>query len=111
MTWNHRVVRSEIFGEFSYGIHEVNYNEDGSFLSMTRDPIHLYDSTWSELFDVWMVMALAFDKPTIDEAGNEVRMADDLDPHIKKLALEVRERWINDNSEFDGDDAKSPVNE
>ncbi len=65
--WNHRVVRRS-WGddEYSYGIHEVYYNVDGSVSSMTKDPTNPRGEDIEELKWSLKKMTECLNHPVLD---------------------------------------------
>ena len=72
MTWNYRVVRKENPGEhleeerYSFGIHEVYYNDNGTINACTVEPMDPHGMSLDELRACMDLMMGAFDKPVLD---------------------------------------------
>ena len=71
--WNHRVVKKENVGQFvidedrySFGIHEVYYDDDGSISSCTVNAVDPYGTTLEELKECMDMMQRAFEAPLLD---------------------------------------------
>ena len=71
--WNYRIIRKENVGQmldpderYSFGIHEVYYNDDGSISSCTVDSMDAYGTTVDELKECFDMMKRAFDAPVLD---------------------------------------------
>lgn len=63
--WNHRVIKREIRGEVSFGIHEVYYGEDNVPHSYTTEPVEPYGDTLEELEKDLERFKLALKKPVL----------------------------------------------
>lgn len=65
--WNYRVCkRVDAAGEILYGVHEVYYNDDGSFRAATELPVPLEENAPGELTETIARVVLASSKPVVD---------------------------------------------
>jgi hypothetical protein len=69
-TWNYRVIRRELTGDFGYtdveyAIHAVYY-KDGKATAHTSDPAYPVGETLEELRDTLKKMLMALEKPIFD---------------------------------------------
>ena len=78
MSWNYRVLyipenKDDIFGENSFSIREVFYNEEGEIEFWSEDNVAPTGTDFEELADDFDLMAEAFERPilmlTEDEDG------------------------------------------
>ena len=70
MTWNHRVMRTEVDDETTYAIHEVYYKADGSVGAWTG-PVEPFGDTLAELRLELERMLATFDGGVLDAATGE----------------------------------------
>ena len=68
MTWNYRLVKKSVpdSEHFTYGIHEVYYNEDGLAWGVTEDPVNMSAEHLNELKMQWDMLIEAFGRPVIE---------------------------------------------
>ncbi len=70
MTWNYRLVKKSLpdseHEHFTYGIHEVYYNEDGTAWGVTEDPVDMSAEHLNELKIQWDMLIEAFGRPVIE---------------------------------------------
>ena len=68
MTWNYRLVKKIIpdSEHFTYGIHEVYYNDDGTAWGVTEDPVDMSADHLNELKIQWDMLIEAFGRPVIE---------------------------------------------
>ena len=68
MSWNYRVIaRPTPQQEWTFGIHEVYYAEDGAPEMWSEDPIAPFGETLGELRDDIIYQLAAFTKPALVE--------------------------------------------
>lgn len=70
MTWNHRVMRTEVDDEAMYAIHEVYYKADGSVAAWTG-PVEPFGDTLAELRRELERMLAALDGGVLDAETGE----------------------------------------
>ncbi len=68
MTWNYRLVKKAIpdSPHYTYGIHEVYYNEDGTAWGVTEDPVDMSAEHLNDLKIQWDMLVEAFGRPVIE---------------------------------------------
>ena len=76
MSWNYRVCRKRFEGfnpdlhdpddEYSYGIYEVYYNDDGDIWANSMEPMEPYGTSLESIKECFSLMQQAFTKPLID---------------------------------------------
>lgn len=65
--WNYRVIRKKIGGQYSFGIHEVFYDDKRRAWSCTQDPVAAGgDSKKDVLVSLRMMLLDAIISPTMD---------------------------------------------
>lgn len=66
--WNYRIIRKKQKNNtyYSYGIHEVFYDENGFAGLVTTEPIDICDNDISHIRDKWIMMAEAFGQKILD---------------------------------------------
>ncbi len=74
--WNYRVVRKKHVYvhptdkkervDYTYGIHEAYYDDNGHVGAITQDPVEPFGENIEELRHSWVMMAEAFGKPILD---------------------------------------------
>ena len=69
-TWNYRVIKKELSGEFGYtdtlyAIHEVHY-KDGKAVAYSSEPINPMGETPEELREDLKRMLMALERPIFD---------------------------------------------
>ena len=73
--WNYRVIRKKHVYmnatqtkervDYTYGIHEAFYNENGYVGSITEDPVEPFGENIEDLRHSWVMMAEAFGQPVL----------------------------------------------
>lgn len=72
-TWNYRVMRTVSGEETTYGVHEVFYDESGTVIFWTQEPVSPIGDTVEELQTELKRMIEATWKPMLDaEDGSEL---------------------------------------
>lgn len=70
MSWNYRIIKTRLpeneIEEYSFGIHEVYYNDSGEIQSCTVNPVDPYGTSEEELRECLRMMTEALDKPVLD---------------------------------------------
>ena len=68
MSWNHRVVRTKDLPNegYSYGIHEVYYDEGGSVAGLTMNATTPYGETLQEMATELERFSKALEKPVLE---------------------------------------------
>ena len=86
--WNYRVIKKKNTGQFvdqteeySYGIHEVYYHDDGSISSCTVDPMDPYGNTFDELKECMDMMSRALTEPVLDYETDIPSSRDSVEQH------------------------------
>ena len=67
MHWNHRILKTVVDGEVSYGIHEVFYDDDGSLMGCSEEPIGIVSETIEGCRRDLKLMETAFKKPVLEK--------------------------------------------
>lgn len=71
-SWNYRVTRTKIDGEYVFEIREVYYTH-GQPHSWSRDPIAPHGESWHELAEDLVKMQSAVSVPVLDLTGDKPR--------------------------------------
>lgn len=71
-SWNYRVTRTRVDGEYVFEIREVYYTH-GQPHSWSRDPIAPYGESWHELGEDLVKMQRAISMPVFDLTGDKPR--------------------------------------
>lgn len=71
-SWNYRVTRTKVDGEYVFEIREVYYTYDQPH-SWSSDPIAPYGESWHELAEDLVKMQRAVSQPVLDLTGDKPR--------------------------------------
>ncbi len=63
--WNHRVVKRKVGDEFSFGIHEVFYNDYDEVTSYTVEPVAVDCESVADLREILTWMLSCLDNPIL----------------------------------------------
>ena len=77
MIWNYRVIRKVEKEEYTFGIHEVYYKEDGTVEGWTENHGGPFGETVEELQRKLELMKTALDKPVLREIVGLEEMTDE----------------------------------
>jgi hypothetical protein len=102
MSWNYRVImepaaEGNIFGEDSYTIREVFYDDDGEIEFWSDDGCAPYGNTFQEVADDFDLMAAAFELPVLKIVKDE----DGLD---KLVEIEVEYEYPDEGDDSEEDE-------
>lgn len=71
-SWNYRVTRTKVDGEYVFAVREVYYTY-GQPHSWSRDPIAPHGESWHELAEDLVKMDRAVSQPVLDLTGDKPR--------------------------------------
>ena len=66
MSWNYRVIKRVIRGEYSYNVHEVYYTDDGTIRVWSENPIIPTGETPEELKKDFLMQLKVLDEHILD---------------------------------------------
>ena len=97
MSWNYRVImepaaEGNIFGEDSYTIREVFYDDDGEIEFWSDDGCAPYGNTFQEVADDFDLMAAAFELPVL-------KIVKDKDGLEKLVEIEVEYEYPDESDD------------
>lgn len=79
MSWNFRVILKNESKDYlddsiiTYGIHEVYYDENNDIVSISENPVPVFEETFQELKDSIERIKFCLEKPIIDyNTGEEI---------------------------------------
>jgi len=102
MSWNYRVIMEEasddkLFGEDSYTIREVFYDDDGEIEFWSDEGCAPYGNTFQEVADDFDLMAAAFELPVL-------KIEKDEDGLEKLVEIEVEYEYPDESDDSEEDD-------
>jgi len=102
MSWNYRVIMEEaseekLFGEDSYTIREVFYDDDGEIEFWSDEGCTPYGNTFQEVADDFDLMAAAFELPVL-------KIVKDEDGLEKLVEIEVEYEYPDESDDSEEDE-------
>jgi hypothetical protein len=102
MSWNYRVIMEEasdnkLFGEDSYTIREVFYDDDGEIEFWSDEGCSPYGNTFQEVADDFDLMAAAFELPVL-------KIEKDEDGLEKLVEIEVEYEYPDESDDSEEDE-------
>jgi len=100
MTWNHRVFKKKVYGEYVYTIRETQYDENGKIISWTQDPIEPLGDSLEELREHYKDMGEALDRHVLEDHERTIENKtyfEDIEEEVKNGKLYTSEEVFGDD--------------